>query len=112
MKSISKKNTFMPTNTFIWDTRVVQYSPRLKNPYVKLSRVRTKKSLGVCFVDGKTARRVFYYSKSRQIENFTSFGVVFTAGLVMFGLALILYIIELQLATKALDTHLQDLADL
>ena len=46
------------------------------------------------------------------IENFTSFGVVFTASLVMFGLALILYIIELQLATKALDTHLQDLADL
>ena len=46
------------------------------------------------------------------IENFTSFGIVFTAGLVMFGLALILYIIELQLATKALDTHLQDLADL
>ena len=63
------KNTFIPTNTFIWDTRVVQYSPRLKNPYVRLSRVRTKKSLGVCFVDGKTARRVFYYSKSRQIEN-------------------------------------------
>ena len=46
------------------------------------------------------------------IENFTSFGIVFTAGLVMFGLALILYIFELQLATKALDTHLQDLADL
>ena len=46
------------------------------------------------------------------IENFTSFGVVFTASLVMFGLELILYIIELQLATKALDTHLQDLADL
>ena len=45
-------------------------------------------------------------------ENFTSFGIVFTAGLIMFGLALILYIIELQLATKALDTHLQDLADL
>jgi hypothetical protein len=46
------------------------------------------------------------------VENFTSFGIVFTAGLVMFGLALILYIFELQLATKALDTHLQDLADL
>jgi len=30
----------------------------------------------------------------------------------MFGLSLILYIIELQLATKALDTHLQDLAEL
>jgi hypothetical protein len=46
------------------------------------------------------------------VENFTSFGIVFTASLVMFGLALILYIIELQLATKALDTHLQDLAEL
>jgi hypothetical protein len=37
---------------------------------------------------------------------------MFTASLVMFGLSLILYIIELQLATKALDTHLQDLAEL
>ena len=46
------------------------------------------------------------------VENFTSFGAMFTASLVMFGLSLILYIIELQLATKALDTHLQDLAEL
>ncbi|MDC1489551.1 DUF2721 domain-containing protein, partial [Amylibacter sp.] len=46
------------------------------------------------------------------VENFTSFGGMFTASLVMFGLSLILYIIELQLATKALDTHLQDLAEL
>jgi hypothetical protein len=45
-------------------------------------------------------------------ENFTSFGVMFIASLIMFGLALVLYIIELQLATKALDTHLQDLAEL
>ena len=30
----------------------------------------------------------------------------------MYGLSLIFYIIELQLATKALDTHLQDLAEL
>ena len=67
---IFANTTFIPTSTFIWDTRVVQYSPRLENPYVRLSRVRTKKSLGVCFVDGKTARSVFYYSKSRQIENF------------------------------------------
>ena len=46
------------------------------------------------------------------VENFTSFGLMFTASLTMFGLALILYIIELQLATKALDTHLQDLEEL
>lgn len=46
------------------------------------------------------------------VESFISFGVMFTASLVMFGLALILYIIEIQLATKALDTHLQDLAEL
>lgn len=46
------------------------------------------------------------------VENFTSFGIMFTASLTMFGLALILYIIELQLATKALDTHLQDLEEL
>ena len=45
-------------------------------------------------------------------ENFTSFGVMFIASLIMFGLALVLYIIELQLATNALDTHLQDLAEL
>ena len=46
------------------------------------------------------------------VENFTSFGVMFIASLIMFGLALVLYIVELQLATKALDTHLQDLAEL
>ena len=46
------------------------------------------------------------------VENFTSFGLMFTASLTIFGLALILYIIELQLATKALDTHLQDLEEL
>lgn len=46
------------------------------------------------------------------IENYTEFGIVFTTGLTMFGLALILYIVELQLATRALDTHLQDLEDL
>ena len=46
------------------------------------------------------------------VENFTSFGAMFTASLAMFGLSLILYIIELQLATKALDTHLRDLAEL
>ena len=46
------------------------------------------------------------------VEKFQSFGLVFTASLTMFGLALILYIIELQLATKALDTHLQDLEEL
>ena len=46
------------------------------------------------------------------VENYTEFGIVFTTGLTMFGLALILYIVELQLATRALDTHLQDLEDL
>ena len=46
------------------------------------------------------------------LESFTSFGIMFTTSLVIFGLALILYIIELQLATKALDTHLQDLSEL
>jgi len=41
-----------------------------------------------------------------------SFGVMFTASLIMFGLALILYIIKLQLATIALDAHLLDLVEL
>ena len=40
------------------------------------------------------------------------FAVTFISSLLMFGLSLVLYIIELQVATSALDTHLQDLEDL
>ena len=40
------------------------------------------------------------------------FAFTFVGSLIMFGVSLILYIIELQLATSALDTHLQDLRDL
>ena len=36
----------------------------------------------------------------------------FTLGITLFGVAIILYIVELQLATSALDTHLQDLEEL
>ena len=36
----------------------------------------------------------------------------FVASLIAFGVSLILYIVELQLSTTALDTHLQDLEDL
>ncbi len=40
------------------------------------------------------------------------FAFTFVGSLIMFGVSLVLYIIELQLATSALDTHLQDLRDL
>lgn len=40
------------------------------------------------------------------------FALTFVASLIAFGVSLILYIIELQLSTTALDTHLQDLEDL
>ena len=40
------------------------------------------------------------------------FATTFVASLIAFGVSLILYIIELQLSTSALDTHLQDLEDL
>jgi len=46
------------------------------------------------------------------IEDIHSFTIVFSSSLSLFGIALILYIIEIQLATTALDTHLQDLEDL
>ena len=36
----------------------------------------------------------------------------FVSLLIAFGTSLILYVIELQLSTTALDTHLQDLEDL
>lgn len=45
-------------------------------------------------------------------EHYNIFGAVFMASLIMFGFSISLYIIELQLATKALDTHLQDLEEL
>ena len=46
------------------------------------------------------------------IQEFFSFGITFTASLTAFGISLLLYIIELQVAINALDTHLQDLEDL
>ena len=46
------------------------------------------------------------------IKSFSIFSLLFTSSLVMFGLAILLYAVELQFATKALDTHLQDLEDL
>ena len=44
--------------------------------------------------------------------NVLEFGYCFTLGITLFGVAIILYIVELQLATRALDTHLQDLEEL
>ena len=44
--------------------------------------------------------------------NVLEFGYCFTLGITLFGVAIILYIVELQLATSALDTHLQDLEEL
>jgi len=44
--------------------------------------------------------------------NVLEFGYCFTLGITLFGIAIILYIVELQLATRALDTHLQDLEEL
>lgn len=40
------------------------------------------------------------------------FAWVFVGSLTAFGISLILYIVEIQLSTTALDTHLQDLEDL
>ena len=40
------------------------------------------------------------------------FATMFVGSLIAFGVSLILYIVELQLSTTALDTHLQDLEDL
>ena len=40
------------------------------------------------------------------------FAWVFVSSLSAFGISLILYIVEIQLSTTALDTHLQDLEDL
>lgn len=44
--------------------------------------------------------------------NVKEFGYCFTLSITLFGVAIILYIVELQLATRALDTHLQDLEEL
>ena len=44
--------------------------------------------------------------------NVLEFGYCFTLGITLFGVAIVLYIVELQLATRALDTHLQDLEEL
>jgi hypothetical protein len=45
-------------------------------------------------------------------DSVVQFGYCFTLGITLFGVAIILYIVELQLATSALDTHLQDLEEL
>ena len=50
-----------------------------------------------------------YFVYTNDIVLFAS---TFIASLIAFGVSLILYIIELQLSTSALDTHLQDLEDL
>lgn len=50
-----------------------------------------------------------YFVYTNDIVLFAS---TFVASLIAFGVSLILYIVELQLSTTALDTHLQDLEDL
>jgi hypothetical protein len=40
------------------------------------------------------------------------FVIVFSTGIVLFGLAIGLFIFEIQLATKALDTHIEDLEEI
>ena len=50
-----------------------------------------------------------YFAFVKDIHSFT---IVFSSSLSLFCIALILYMIEIQLATTALDTHLQDLEDL
>ena len=45
-------------------------------------------------------------------DDIVLFASTFVASLIAFGVSLILYIVELQLSTTALDTHLQDLEDL
>lgn len=44
--------------------------------------------------------------------NLQWFDIIFTVGICTFGLSIILFVIEIQLATKALDAHLEDLKDL
>ena len=45
-------------------------------------------------------------------NNVFMFATMFVGSLIAFGTSLILYVVELQLSTSALDTHLQDLEDL
>ena len=40
------------------------------------------------------------------------FAMTFTGSLLLFGVSLVIYTIEIQLSTSALDNHLQDLEDL
>tara|TARA_Y100000592_G_C5361312_1_gene263828 strand:- start:265 stop:678 length:414 start_codon:yes stop_codon:yes gene_type:complete len=40
------------------------------------------------------------------------FAITFTGSLLLFGVSLVIYTIEIQLSTSALDNHLQDLEDL
>ncbi|PCI85155.1 MAG: hypothetical protein COB24_14030 [Hyphomicrobiales bacterium] len=44
--------------------------------------------------------------------NLDWFDVTFTIGMSTFGLSILLFIIEIQLATRALDMHLEDLEEL
>lgn len=44
--------------------------------------------------------------------NLQWFDIIFTIGICTFGLSIFLFMVEIQLATKALDTHLEDLKDL
>ena len=50
-----------------------------------------------------------YFVYTGNMFNFT---LTFVGSLLTFGTSLIFYIIEIQLSTTALDTHLQDLEDL
>ncbi|MBL1241035.1 MAG: DUF2721 domain-containing protein [OCS116 cluster bacterium] len=44
--------------------------------------------------------------------NLAWFDLIFTIGMSAFGLSILLFIIEIQLATRALDMHLEDLEEL
>ena len=50
-----------------------------------------------------------YFVSTGNMFNFT---LTFVGSLLTFGTSLVFYIIEIQLSTTALDTHLQDLEDL
>ena len=45
-------------------------------------------------------------------ENIDLFVTVFSKGVVTFASAMVLFIVEIQLATRALDTHIEDLAEI
>ena len=44
--------------------------------------------------------------------NLLWFDLIFTIGISTFGLSILLFIVEIQLATRALDMHLEDLEEL